>query len=91
MLDVLFLAATVFLFWLSVVYVRRCDRLWHLALGGPRRPGPPAFRPGARRHARDLRKVPPPGVAATDPEGTDRGVRAERLGDRRVRDRDGGL
>jgi len=27
MLDLLFLAATVFFFWLSVVYVRRCDRI----------------------------------------------------------------
>ena len=27
MLDLIFLVATIFLFWLSVVYVRRCDRI----------------------------------------------------------------
>jgi hypothetical protein len=27
MLDILFLAATVLLFWVSILYVRRCDRV----------------------------------------------------------------
>jgi len=27
MLDIAFLAATVLLFWVSVLYVRRCDRV----------------------------------------------------------------
>jgi len=27
MLDILFLAATVLLFWASILYVRRCDRV----------------------------------------------------------------
>jgi len=27
MLDLIFLAATVLLFWLSVAYARRCDRI----------------------------------------------------------------
>jgi len=27
MFDVIFIAATVVLFWLSVVYTRRCDRI----------------------------------------------------------------
>jgi len=27
MMDILFLAATVFLFWLAVLYARRCDRV----------------------------------------------------------------
>jgi len=27
MLDVIFLVATIVLFWLSVVYTRRCDRI----------------------------------------------------------------
>jgi len=27
MMDVLFLAVTVLLFWLSVLYARRCDRI----------------------------------------------------------------
>jgi len=27
MLDLIFLAATILMFWLSVVYARRCDRI----------------------------------------------------------------
>jgi len=27
MLDLIFLAVTIFLFWISVVYTRRCDRV----------------------------------------------------------------
>jgi len=27
MLDLIFLAATVFLFWISILYARRCDRV----------------------------------------------------------------
>jgi hypothetical protein len=27
MLDLIFLAATVLLFWLSILYTRRCDRI----------------------------------------------------------------
>jgi len=27
MMDIVFLAATVFLFWLAVLYTKRCDRI----------------------------------------------------------------